>query len=42
MAISKIILNGVTQIDLTQDTAQNADVVSPKTYHKADGGRKRP
>ncbi len=38
MAISKIILNGVTQIDLTQDTVSaNSDVMSPKTFHKPDG-----
>ena len=37
MAFSKVILNGTTLIDLTQDTAQDADVASPKTFHKADG-----
>ena len=37
MAVSKVILNGSTLIDLTADTAQNADVANPKTFHKADG-----
>jgi len=38
MAFSKIILNGTTLIDLTQDTVSaNSDVLSPKTFHKADG-----
>lgn len=37
MAISKIILNGVTQIDLTQDTVEANRLLSPYTAHKADG-----
>lgn len=37
MAISKIILNGVTQIDLTQDTVAANNLVSPNTAHGADG-----
>jgi len=38
MAFSKIILNGTTLIDLTQDTVSaNSEVLSPKTFHKADG-----
>ena len=37
MAFSKIVLNGTTLIDLTQDTVQTTDVVSPKTFHKANG-----
>ena len=37
MAFSKVILNGTTLIDLTADTATDAFVASPKTYHKADG-----
>ena len=37
MAISKIILNGVTQMDLTQDTITAATLMSPQTAHGADG-----
>ena len=37
MAISKIILNGVTQIDLTSDTVQASNLISPNTAHGADG-----
>lgn len=37
MAISKIILNGVTQIDLTQDTVSASTLMSPETAHGADG-----
>lgn len=37
MAISKIILNGVTQIDLTQDTVATGNLISPNTAHGADG-----
>ena len=37
MAISKIILNGVTQMDLTQDTVTAATLMSPQTAHGADG-----
>lgn len=37
MAISKIILNGVTQMDLTQDTVAAANLISPNTAHGADG-----
>ena len=37
MAISKIILNGVTQIDLTQDTVLASNLLSPYTAHGADG-----
>lgn len=37
MAISKIILNGVTQMDLTGDTVTAATLLSPKTAHGADG-----
>lgn len=37
MAISKIILNGVTQIDLTQDTVAAANLIAPNTAHGADG-----
>ena len=37
MAISKIILNGVTQIDLTQDTVAANNLISPNTAHGADG-----
>lgn len=37
MAISKIILNGVTQIDLTQDTVTANNLISPNTAHDAAG-----
>lgn len=37
MAISKIILNGVTQMDLTGDTVDADKILSPYTAHKADG-----
>lgn len=37
MAISKIILNGVTQIDLTADTVAANNLISPNTAHGADG-----
>ena len=37
MAISKIILNGVTQMDLTQDTVVASNLISPNTAHRADG-----
>lgn len=37
MAISKIILNGVTQIDLTADTVAANNLMAPNTAHGADG-----
>lgn len=37
MAISKIILNGVTQIDLTADTVAANNLIAPNTAHGADG-----
>lgn len=37
MAISKIILNGVTQIDLTQDTVTTNNLITPNTAHGANG-----
>lgn len=37
MAISKIILNGVTQIDLTQDTVTANNLIAPNTAHGANG-----
>lgn len=37
MAFSKIILNGVTQIDLTQDTVAAENLIAPNTAHGADG-----
>lgn len=37
MAFSKIILNGVTQIDLTQDTVAAENLISPNTAHDAAG-----
>lgn len=37
MAISKIILNGVTQMDLTQDTTDASKTLASYTGHGADG-----
>ena len=37
MAISKIILNGVTQMDLTSDTVAANNLIAPNTAHGADG-----
>lgn len=37
MAISKIILNGVIQMDLTQDTVAADKLVQSYTAHGADG-----
>ena len=37
MAIAKIILNGVTQMDLTQDTVNASNLIAPNTAHGADG-----
>ena len=37
MAISKIILNGVTQMDVTQDTVASANLLSGYTATKNDG-----
>lgn len=37
MAISKIILNGVTQMDLTQDTVAASNLLQSYTAHGADG-----
>ena len=37
MAISKIILNGVTQMDLTADTVAASNLIAPNTAHGADG-----
>lgn len=37
MAFSKIILNGVTQMDLTQDTTNAARTLQSYTGHGADG-----
>lgn len=37
MAASKIVINGVTKIDLTTDTVTEADVISGKTFHLPNG-----
>lgn len=37
MAYNKVVYNGNTLIDLTSDTATEADVVSGKKFHKANG-----
>ena len=37
MAISKIILNGVTQMDLTADTVAANNLIAPNTAHGANG-----
>lgn len=37
MAISKIILNGVTQMDVTQDTVTTSTLMSGETAHDASG-----
>ena len=37
MAISKIILNGVTQMDLTADTVAVNNLIAPNTAHGANG-----
>lgn len=37
MAISKIILNGVTQMDLTNDTTDASKTLASYTGHRADG-----
>lgn len=37
MEANKVILNGATLIDLTEDTAEESDVASGKTFHKANG-----
>lgn len=37
MAISKIILNGVTQMDVTQDTVASNNLLSGETATGADG-----
>lgn len=37
MKANKIILNGDTLIDLTEDTVTETDVVEGKTFHKSNG-----
>ena len=37
MAANKVIINGVTVIDLTGDTAEEADVRAGVTFHKRTG-----
>ena len=40
MAISKVLLNGTTLIDITDTTATTADVIAPKNFYGADGKKK--
>ena len=37
MAVSKVILNGTTLIDITDTTAEASDVLSPEVFYGADG-----
>ena len=37
MAVAKIVIDGTTNIDLTQETVTAADVLNSKTFHKNDG-----
>ena len=37
MAVSKVILNGVTLVDLTGDTAVPSDVIANETFHDRSG-----
>jgi len=37
MAFSKVILNGTTLIDLTNDTAEQNEVLASETFHQNDG-----
>ena len=37
MAVNKVILGDQVKIDLSGDTATEADVMSGKTFHRADG-----
>lgn len=39
MSANKVILNGETLIDLTEDTATESDVIRGKSFHKANGER---
>ena len=39
MAISKIILNGVTQMDLTDTTAEAENVTAPEIFYSSNGTR---
>lgn len=37
MAVNKVILGNETKLDLSGDTATEADVMTGKTFHRADG-----
>ena len=39
MPISKVILNGVTQMDVTDTTAEAADVTAPEVFYSSNGTR---
>ena len=39
MPISKVILNGVTQMDVTDTTAQAEDVTAPEVFYSSNGTR---
>ena len=39
MAVNKVEINGVTQLDLTQDTVSQATLLSGKTAHNKAGDR---
>lgn len=38
MAVNKVVVGNETKIDLSSDTVTEADVMSGKTFHRADGG----
>lgn len=39
MAVNKVQINGVTQLDLTQDSVSQATLLSGKTAHDKAGNR---
>ena len=38
MAVNKVVVGNETKIDLSGDTVTEGDVMSGKTFHRADGG----